>query len=559
MVWVQDAGVGSSFQILDEVKQLPKGKKSKNSQHTAAMLESAMDVHESGDLTRALRAYQQIMGLDPENIQAVTMAGLIHAAQGEHEAAEFLLRRSLAIAPTCVAYNTLGVVLLARRQWDASINCYRSSIALDPTNTSTWPNLLFGLDLHPWATPAIQHAERRAFNELYCRALTESAPPHTNIPDPDRRLKVGYVSGDFKQHSAAHGFGPVVLGHHLDQFEVHLYDVDQAPPNADDQVAAWFREMDGVTFHDVRGYDDATLAATIRTDGMDILVDLSGYSGGGRAMAFARKPAPIQISGFGYATGLGIDAMDYMVGDDVLIPESHEKHYHEKILRVPCFMGYEKAPPWPDIWAAPKKRNGYVTYGYLGRAIKISPQTIAAWGEILTRVPNARMILKSGEYKDETLVAQIRGGLTALGVNPAHLEFRQGSSRLDHLSNYSEVDISLDPFPHGGGVTTVESVLMGTPTITLLGNYVCGRTGASILTTLGFKSAVARTPFEYVKHAVDMADVEWTLEDRRALRARLCGSVLMNDDKYARAVEDEYRRVWIAWCEQQNSVQAPED
>lgn len=538
MNWVQNLGSGSAAVALPDVpKPQPE-----------ALLEEALAIHENGDMARALAAYQQILRLDRENVPAMLAASAIHAEKGEFAAAEFLLQRSLQIAPTCVAYNHLGTVTLARRRWDDAINCYRSSLDLDPTNTSTWPNILFALDLHPWATPQLRLAERRRFNEAHCKALTAAADSHTNDPDPERILRVGYVSADFKQHSAAHGFGPVVMGHHRDRVHVTLYNVDPNPPNEDDKLFDWFKQL-ADEWRDVRGLSDGALAEQIRSDQIDILVDLSGYSAGGRALAFARKPAPVQISGFGYATGLGIDAMDYLIGDDMLIPPQHERFYHEQILRLPIFMGYEKAPPWPDIGPPPKAKNGYPTFGYLGRTIKISPQTLAAWGEILARVPDAHMIFKCDAFTEEATVAQIRGPLTALGANPEHLEFRLGSARYDHIGTYNEIDVSLDPFPHAGGVTTVDSLLMGVPTITLLGDYICGRTGASILTTLDFQSAVARTPFEYVNHAVSTAAETWTTEDRQAIRRRLCASILMDDDKYATAVEDAYRAAWRTWCE----------
>jgi predicted O-linked N-acetylglucosamine transferase (SPINDLY family) len=539
---VQNEGSGSAIATIP----------AEPTKSTDEILEDAMTVHATGDLDRALAAYRQVMGLDRENVSAMTAAALIHTDKGEFEAAEFLLRRSIAIAPTCVAYNSLGTVTLARRQWDAAVNCYRSSLALDPTNTSTWPNFLFALDLHPWATPELRLAERRAFNEAHCRVLTEAAPPHTNDPDPDRVLRVGYVSADWKQHSAAHGFGPVVMGHRKDQVKTYLYNVNQGPPSEEDRLFDWFRKLADV-WVDARGLSDSALASHIREDQIDILVDLSGYSAGGRVLTFARKPAPIQISGFGYATGLGIDAMDYLIGDDVVVPPQQERFYHEKIMKLPCYAAYEKAPPWPDVGPAPKDKNGYVTYGYLGRTIKISPQTLAAWGEILQRVPAAHMIFKCDAFTEEATIAQIRGPLTALGVDPGNLEFRLGSSRFDHIATYSEIDISLDPYPHGGGVTTIDSLLMGTPTITLLGDYICGRTGASILTVLGFGSAVARTPFEYVKHAVEMADVPWTQDDRQGLRRRLVSSVLFNEDLYAAACEDAYRAVWREWCDGRNA------
>lgn len=549
-VWQQTPGRASRLLTLDR----PAPAKIKRTDKANALLDEGYRAHERGDIERAMAAYRQIMGLDRDNVGAIMGAGLLEAERGQIEAAEFLLKRAISIAPTVAAYNILGHAYVKRRRFDDAIACYRASLELDPSNLTTWPNLLFALDLHPHATNGLRLAERERFDALHCRPLTEAAPPHENDPDPERVLQVGFVSADFKQHSAAHGFGPVVLGHHPDRVVVHLYDVDPSPPNEDDLVARWFRESPSLVWHDARGLDDAALAATIRGDGIDVLVDLSGYSAGGRPLAFARKPAPVQVGGLGYATGFGIAAMDYLLADEVVVPERHEPFYREKILRLPCFMGYEQAPPWPEIGPAPKEANGYVTYGYFGRALKISPQTLAAWGEILRRVPDARLLLKCGDYDtDAVLGQQIATALGAFGVSPDRIAFRGGSSRYDHLAAYRDVDISLDPFPHNGGVTTVETFLMGVPTVTMFGEYLCGRVGASLLTAFGLRHAAARTVHEYVNHAVGMAGDTWTLEDRQALRARVRGSVLMNQDAYAGAFEDAIREAWREWCDAQQA------
>ena len=540
MAWAANTGNGSRLVARDAPI--------KRTDRTQTLLDEGFAAHERGDVQRAIAAYHQVMGLDRDNVGALAGAGLIESERGQLDAAEFLLKRALSIAPTVATYNILGHTYVKRRRFDEAMACYRASLQLDPSNTSTWPNLLFLLDLHPFATNGLRLAERERFDELHCRPLTEAAPPHANDPDPERILRVGFVSSDFKQHSAAHGFGPVILGHHRDRVEVHLYDVDQSPPNPEDRVATWFREGGALQWHDARGLDDASLAATIRADRMDVLVDLSGYSAGGRPLVFARRPAPVQIGGLGYATGFGISAMDYLLADAVTVPDRHEQFYREKILRLPCFMGYEQAPPWPEVGPPPRLANGYVTYGYLGRFIKISPQTLAAWGEILRRVPTSRLLLKCGDYDDQAVRTQIGSALGAFGVTPDRLDFRGGTSRHDHLLAYGEIDISLDPFPHGGGVTTVESLLMGAPTVTLFGEYLCGRTGASLLTVCGLRHAVARTPFEYVNHAVSMADEDWTHDDRLALRRRVRESVLMDQDAYATAFEDAIASAWRQWC-----------
>jgi protein O-GlcNAc transferase len=223
-------------------------------------------------------------------------------------------------------------------------------------------------------------------------------------------------------------------------------------------------------------------------------VDLSGYSAGGRPLTFARKPAPVQISGFGYATGLGIDGDGLPDRGRRGDPRAARAVLREKIMRLPCFMGFDLPGTWPEVGPPPRERNGYTTFGYLGRALKISPQCLAAWAEILRRVEGSRLILKSGEYDDSEIVRQITSALVALGVDADRLEFRPGTNRHDHLATYGDVDISLDPFPHAGGVTTIESFLMGVPTVTLLGDYICGRTGASYLTAFGLGHAIARRP-----------------------------------------------------------------
>ena len=539
LVWTQDIGNGSAVAVLDgesQHEQPEQPERPWENDQTGQLLQAAIPI------------YQQVMGLDREHGAAMAAVAMIQHEKGNHEAAEWLLRRSIKVAPTVAAYNTLGHLLLARRQWDEAISCYRASLIIDPTELSTWPNILFALDLHPGATWQLRLAERRRFNAVHAKPLTDAAAPHTNDPDPDRVLKVGYVSADFKQHSAVHGFGPVVFGHHADAVEVHLYDVDQAPPNPEDRVSEEIRTRKESIWHDVRGHDDATLATQIRADGIDILVDLSGYSGGGRPLMFARKPAPIQISGFGYATGLGIDAMDYMVGDDALIPHMHADRYHERIMRLPVFMGYEKGLPWPDVGPPPKARNGYTTYGYLARVVKISPQALAAWAEILTSDPTSRMLLKGDEYRDAKVLQQITDAFSALGVTADRLEFRYGTSRPEHLASYNDVDVALDPFPHNGGVTTCEAFLMGVPAITIQGGYICGRVGVSLMHALGFQESIARSPQEYVRNALDTGRETWTHAGRLALRHRMLSSPMTDDDGYPAAAEAAYRDAWREWC-----------
>src|SRR5580765_8005553 len=266
------------------------------------LFEVSCDAHEAGDLERAMTGYIGVLSVDPEHVGALSAASLVHLLRDEYDLAEALARRSLAIAPTMPAATTLARVHLYRRQFDEALLAYRAAVGPEPTEYGdrVWANLLFALDLHPEATPALRLAERRAFDARYCRPLSLAAAPHDNDRDPDRILRVGYVSADIRQHSAAHCFGPVLAGHNPERVETYLYDVNETPPAATDLVAPWLRGQ--VQHAQIVGHlEDPALAALIRHDQIDILVDLSGYSAGGRPLLYARKPAPIQLSGLGYA------------------------------------------------------------------------------------------------------------------------------------------------------------------------------------------------------------------------------------------------------------------
>ena len=515
--------------------------------HSSAVLERGLSLHEHGHLEKALKAYRRVAPTGPEGAAALVASALIYRQRGERDQAERQLRRSLDAAPSVVAYATLGGLLLERRRYDEAIVADRAALSLDPTNASVWCNLLFSLDLHPLAGWEQKLAERRHFDALVCAPLTAAAPPHDLDPDPERVLRVGYVSADFRQHSAASTFGPLLAGH-TETVAVTLYDVGQDAPDAEDSAALGFRAHAG--YVDATGMSDAELAARIRADRCDILVDLGGYAAGGRPLLFARKPAPIQITGFGHATGTGLACMDYLLGDPITTPRGHEDRYGERLLRVPILMAYDASAGAPEIAAPPALATGSPTFGYLGRAVKVSDRTLAVWARILARLPDARLVIKSPECDDPAVSRSIAATLGALGVPLERVTFRGASSRHDHLEAYNAVDVHLDPFPHGGGVTTVEASLMGVPTVTLAGESVAGRLGAAILGLIGQSVNVTLSETQYVERAVLLAETPGTLEERRSLHLRMATSIMTDPARYAGAVESAYRACWRDWCAQ---------
>jgi predicted O-linked N-acetylglucosamine transferase (SPINDLY family) len=235
-----------------------------------------------------------------------------------------------------------------------------------------------------------------------------------------------------------------------------------------------------------------------------------------------------------------------LVSDAVTIPPEHEEHHTERILRLPCAVGFDSRPPWPEVASPPAERNGYVTFGYLGRGYKLNEQTLSAWAEILRRLPTARLILKDAP---PVLREWLLSAFSALGVAPERISIRGTTTRMLHLATYNEIDVHLDPFPHGGGITTLDACLMGVPTVTLLGDYPSGRLSASILQTVGRPFGIRVTVPGYIDYACGFTDATPSVHGRQGLRDELLDSVLCNERLYASAAEGAYRQVWREWCE----------
>jgi protein O-GlcNAc transferase len=504
------------------------------------LLQQGIAEFRRGNMPAADDIFTRVLLADPGNAHCLHMLGLVAEQRGDLEMAERLIERSIDIAPHSRAWLNLGVVRCHRGDLDAGIACYRAAIELEPDYAEAWVNLLFALDMHPEAPPDVLRAEREAFDRAACGRWTNPAPPHEVDRDPDRRLRVGYLGADFRvSHSASRSFG-WIIDHDPEAVEVYLYSTH---PDGD-PASAPFMGMAGV-WCGVAEQSDAEIAQIVREDRIDILVDLGVVSRGGRPLVFARKPAPIQVGGWGYPHGLGIKALDYLVGDPVATPPDHADHYPEQILTLPCLMGCRLEGDLPDVGESPQRRRGYRTYGYLGRPTKIDPATIGAWAEILRSDPTGRLLLKSGQYGDRRLRERVVSGLVALGVEAGRIEVRGETSRRDHLLAHREVDVTLDPLWIGGGQTVWDSLLMGVPVAAVAGETVSGRIAASVLTVSHLSAWVAPNRRGYVQTARSGASPsrEWVRE--RAMSSIGCDSV-----RYARAVESAYRQVWRRWCEE---------
>jgi len=404
-------------------------------------------------------------------------------------------------------------------------------------------NLVYLLSFHPGYDAVEISRQQRRWNEMHAAPLKSAIRPHDNERSPDRRLKIGYVSPDLCQHVVGQNLFPLLSEHDHKQFEIYCFS-SVSRPDAFSELLRGHADV----WRDVAENDDEELAEIIRGDGIDVLVDLSLHMAHNRLLVFARKPAPVQVTYLGYCASTGLETIDDRLSDPFLDPpETDLSVYSEQTMRLlETWWCYGPAGPTPEAPAAPSEKAGYVTFGCLNNFAKVSPGALDLWAEILSALPGSRMIIHSypGSHLDG-----VRARFAASGVSGDRLEFVAKQPWTDYLQTYGRIDVALDPFPYGGGITTCDALWMGVPVVSLAGQTAVGRGGKSILSNLGLSELVARRPRQYVQTAVTLAQSPARLiELRRTLRHRMLTSPLMNARRFARNVENAYRQMWKQWC-----------
>lgn len=420
----------------------------------------------------------------------------------------------------------------------------RDSARVKEDNAATHSNFVFLLDLLPGQTFESHQLERRRWYEMHGAQCPGWDEPHRNDPDPNRKLRLGYISADFRHHSAAAVFGPILQCHDRKHFDVYCYsNVEQ-----EDERTEGFRRI-ATKWRNIRGCAPAAVAAQVRGDGIDILVDLSSHSAGNQLLAFCQKPAPIQVSAWGYCTGTGIPVIDYLFADPVLIPENVRHLFAETVYDLPCFMTYQPPQYAPSIVSAPSTSSDAVIFGCFNRVVKISEETMITWSELFEEMPGARLVLKDASLDDRATRERLWGNLERLGISRKRVTLTGATPHMAHLEAYGGIDIALDPFPQNGGISTLEALWMGVPVIALLGASAPSRASASLLTAIGLPELIAHDAKEYVSLAA-----RWSrrLEERQQLRFQLrellTRSSVGNNESYTRRAETAFRALWGRWC-----------
>jgi protein O-GlcNAc transferase len=467
------------------------------------------------------------------------LVGALTASE-EYESARDEAERLVRLAPGLAeAHVNLGHVQRNLGSLREALESYRCALAIDPGHVEARSSLLLALNYSTEHSPGEIFSEHLAFGER-CGPV-----PAAPAPDPawPRRLRIGYVSPDFRSHVVTCFMLPALARHDRERFEIFCY---YTYPEAD-SVTHFLRPL-VEHWSDCAHLSDADLAARIRADRIDILVDLAGHMACQRLNVFAQRPAPVQATYLGYPNTTGLAAVDYRIGDAWVDPPGEsDRYYTEHVARLGrSFLCYRPGPDIHEVVRLPASRAGRVTFGCFSNFQKLSDPFFATAARVLVAVPGSRLLLKARPLASHQVADAVRARFAAAGIGADRLVLRGWSPKAeDHLREYREVDIALDSFPYNGTTTTCEAMWMGAPVITLRGDRHAGRVGASLLTAVGLPGQVARDTDEYVRIAAGLAaDLQKLADLRAGMRDRLRQSPLMDELGFTRELERCYEVMW---------------
>jgi predicted O-linked N-acetylglucosamine transferase (SPINDLY family) len=498
-----------------------------------------------GRLDEAAACHRHALQLAPHYAEAHVNLGNLLKLQVRLDEAINCYRHALHLRPDlAVAHNNLGNALRDRGEIDEAIACYRRALQLAPDYAEAHSSLVFSLHYHPDYDAAAILREARDWHHRHAEPLAPSHRPHENDPAPDRRLRVGYVSPDFREHPAAFFLAPLLANHDRSQVEIYCYAGVTRPDGVTDRLRAC-----AAAWRSTVGLADDSLADLIRSDRIDVLVDVTLHMAGGRLLVFARRPAPVQVTWLGYPGTTGLSAIDYRLTDPHLdAPGETDAHYAEQSVRLPeTFWVYDPLTgEEPGVNPLPALDGGPFTFGSLNNFCKVNAASLALWAAVLGAVPGSRFLLlaPAGQARD-----WVRTQLERNGVGGERVVFVDRLPRPEYLRVYQQIDLGLDPLPYNGHTTSLDAAWMGVPTVTLAGRTVVGRAGRSLLCNLDLLELAAESPDEYVAIAAGWArDWRRLAELRSGLRGRMATSPLMDGTRFCRGLEATYRQVWRDWC-----------
>ena len=503
---------------------------------------------EGQQLDEAVECFQVAVRLDASLPEAREILAQALIAQQRNDEARGHLHEALRLRPNyAAAHHDLGRICVEEGLLAEAVMHYRTAAAVKPAPESQ-TNLLYLLNYLPETEPEQLFAEHRRWSEWFEQPLRAAWRPHVNDPKPERRLRIGYVSPDFRDHPVTSFIEPILKGHHRENFETFGYANVKTP----DAVTQRLRLLAG-QWRDIYGLDPDRAAELVRQDGIDILVDLAGHTTDTGLPVFALRPAPVQVTWIGYPNTTGLKAMDYRLTDNLSDPPGQTDQWHsERLVRLPknfsCYCAPAESPPVAPL---PALANGHVTFGSFNNFRKLSEPTIQLWARLLRELPTARLLLKSQGLGNPKTAGRLRDQFVRAGVAAERIELHgAGLSKELHMGLYNRVDVGLDPFPYNGTTTTCDALWMGVPVVTLIGRSHVARVGLSLVTHLGFPEWAVETPDAYIAKCRQLtSDLPALQRLRFQLRKQMSESPLCDAPQFIGHLETAFGTMWQRWCE----------
>ena len=502
-------------------------------------------LREIGQIKRAESLCAKLVKLQPDNYIVYNEMGILSRRLGNISGAVKYFTKSKEINPDDPKiWADLGCNTVGLGQTESGIELIRRAVEKMPENNYLHSNLLFLLHYLPELDRQEIFNEHKKWAQIHAPS-SHAKTDHDNDPDPDRKLRIGYISPDFHRHVVAPRMELLLDEHDRDAVEVYGYGSVERPDEVTTNLRNKFDH-----YRDIWKVGDQEVAGIIEQDKIDILVDLTGHCNNNRLLVLAYKPAPVQVTYFGYSDTTGMQAIDYLLTDSLLTPPQSQKFHTEQLICLPggvvCYTPQAKSP---DVTSPPVVQKGYITFGAFTSIYRFNNRLLGVWAEILKSTPNSRLLLGFRGGDDAQLQHRFLSQLEECGLSPERIEICGTKPYFTYLEQYNEVDIVLDTFPENGGITTCDALWMGVPVISLVGDHRVERAGLGMLSKIGMEFFVASTLDEYVSKAVALAaKPDALVKIRGSMRNRMMASPLCDKDMFIKNIEQAHRNIWKKWC-----------
>ena len=512
---------------------------------TDIMLAMGMLFKQTRQLYKAKELFEKILQQEPHPLVYNELAYICRCLGQLSEAIQYQKQAVKAVPNNAELLANLARMLIGTGNTEEGINLFRKAVEVEPANAAMHSNLLFNLHFLPNLDPQMLFAEHERWGRIHAPASLGQVS-HRNVPNPDRRLRIGYISPDFCTHPVAYFFEPLLDGHDPEVVEVSGYGNVRMPGTVTERLKQKFDH-----YRNIRGLDDKTVVDMIQRDKIDILVELAGHTTDNRLLVMAHKPAPIQVTYLGSPDTTGTEAIDYRFTDAKANPPESQQFNTEELVFLPDgFLCYKPSDSAPPVTALPASRNGFITFGSFNSPSEIHPHIIKLWARILRENRDSHILLKFGASTDSRMNRHYFSQFELWGISSSRVAICGWKPMDEHLGLYGQADIALDTFPCNGFTTTCEALWMGVPVISQAGECHASRIGLSILNTVGLDFLAAFTPDEYVAKATALAANPKALAKlRSSMRPLMKDSALCDAKRFARKAEAAYRKMWHRWIE----------